>query len=363
MHATRNTRMALQYLAEMPFLERAELAAAAGLPPSTAGDVLSRLHENGLVESVRHSRSTTSRVFRWCLTPAGLSELATSRLRGESPESLLRELPVSAQDRRYVLRRLDAAAVLYGVARDAAENGQAPIRWWWSRSGGLDAAMQLADGRTLGLSRLGSTHSTQALRSRIGTLSAMHERGQLRASLLIVPGPIEVNTALNLMSGRRLISVAAERDVLDGSPDPWQMVDRTRHSLDDVLHSAPVSEMPRTRQPVQRLTMPAERLSDDADELDMAATVLTIPARRVLRLLWDFPFARVSQVQEIMGFSEGHLRRAVGLLSRLGLAHHLRIGRSAAQRYDNESRLCLSGDGLRYLSRVDRSSLPDLIRH
>ena len=365
MYATRNTRTVLGHLAAMPFTERSELAAAASLPPSTVRDVLSRLHENGLVEAVRHSRSGTSRVFRWCLTPDGLSELAASRLRGESPEALLRELPVSAQDRRYVLRRLDVAAVLYRVARDAAAIGRGPITWWWSRSGGLDAAMQLADGRTLGLSRLGTTHSAQALRSRVGTLGAMHRRRQLQASLLIVPGPVEVNMALSLLSDRHMISIAAEGDVLSASPDspPWQMTDETRRSLDDILRGTPRSDMPRTRQPVQRLTMPAERLSDDADELDRAAAALTVPARDVLRLLWDYPFIRVSRLQEMMGVSAGHMRRAVGLLSRLGLAHHLRIGRTAAQRHSNESRLCLSGDGLRYLSRVDRSSLPDMNHH
>ena len=365
MYETRNVRKVLQYLAAMPFTEHSELAAAASLPPSTVRYVLSRLHENGLAESVRHSRSGTSRLFRWCLTPDGLSELAASRLLGESPESLLRQLPVSAQDRRYVLRRLDVAAILYSVAQDAAANGRGPIRWWWSRSGGLDATMQLVDGRTLGLSRVGTTHSARALRSRVGTLGAMHRRGQLHASLLIVPGPVEVNIALSLVSDRHMISVAAEGNVLSASPDssPWQMTDETPRSLDDILRGVPRSDMPRTRQPVQRLTMPAERLSDDADELDMAATALTIPARDVLRLLWDYPFIRVSRLQEMTGVSAGHLRRAVGLLSRLGLAHHLRIGRTAAQRHANESRLCLTGDGLRYLSRVDRSSLTDMNRH
>ena len=112
-----------------------------------------------------------------------------------------------------MLRRLDTAAILYGVARDAAANGRGPLRWWWSRSGGLDAAMQLTDGRTLGLSRLGTTHSTKALRSRVRTLRTMFERGQLQASLLIVPGPVEVNLALNLMPDRPMIYVATERDV------------------------------------------------------------------------------------------------------------------------------------------------------
>ena len=365
MFTTRNTRTVLQYLGEMPFIERSELAAVADLPSSTVRDVLSRLHENGLVEVVRHSRSETSRVCRWCLTPGGLKELAASRMRGEDPESLLSLLPVSAQDRRYVLRRLDAAAVLYGLAQDAAANGRGPIRWWWSRSGGLDAAMQLANGHTLGLSRLGTTHSTQALKSRVGTLGAMHQRQQLQASLLVVPGPVEVNMVLNVMSDRHMVFVATEQDVLNASRDSdvWYAPDGTRFSLEVILHWTPRSDMPRTRQPVQRLTMPAECLSDDADELDMAATALTMPARHVLRLLWDYPLIRVSQLQEMMGVSEGHMRRVVGLLSRLGLVHHLRIGRTAEQRHSNGSRLCLSGDGLRYLSRVDRSSLPDMNSH
>ena len=365
MNVTSNTRVVLKYLAEMPFLERSELAAVADLPSSTVRDVLSRLHEKGSVEFIRHSRSGTSRVCRWCLTSSGLSDLAASRMRREAPESLLGLMPVSAQDRRYVLRRLDASAVLYGVAQDAAANGGGPIRWWWSRSGGLDAAMQLADGRTLGLSRLGTTHSTKALKSRVGTLSALHQRQQVQVSLLIVPGPVEVNMALNLKADRHMIFVATEQDVLNASQDSniWHILRGARYSLEDILDYAPRSDMPRTRQPIQRLTMPAEDLSDDADELDMAATILTMPARHVLRLIWDYPFIRMSQLQEMMGVSEGHLRRVVGLLAGLKLVHHLRIGRTAAQRHFNESRLCLSGDGLRYLSRVDRSSLPDMNHH
>ena len=56
------------------------------------------------------------------------------------------------------------------------------------------------------------------------------------------------------------------------------------------------------------------------------------------------------------GISAGHLGRAKGQLSRAGLVHHLRIGRTPKQRRDNETRVVLGAAGLRYLSRVDRSS-------
>ena len=106
-------------------------------------------------------------------------------------------------------------------------------------------------------------------------------------------------------------------------------------------------------------------LSDDADGLDRWRHYGTHDTgeRRSATAVGCYPFIRVSRLQEMTGVSAGHLRRAVGLLSRLGLAHHLRIGRTAAQRHANESRLCLTGDGLRYLSRVDRSSLTDMNRH
>ena len=99
-----------------------------------------------------------------------------------------------------------------------------------------------------------------------------------------------------------------------------------------------------------------KHLELDVDELDRAATELTVPARTLLRLLHDWPLARVSQLQRMTGISAGHLGRAKGQLSGSGLVHHLRIGRTPKQRRANETRLTLGAAGLRYLSRVDRSS-------
>ena len=133
----------------------------------------------------------------------------------------------------------------------------------------------------------------------------------------------------------------------------WKEIPR---SFGDLLKYMPMSDLPRTRQPSKtRLTLPSTQLSGDLDDLDMAPCHLTILARCMMRLLFDWPFIRVSQLQMMLGVSEGHMKRAKALLARLGLVYHLRIGRNLKQQYDNETRLCLSKSALRYLSLVDRS--------
>ena len=355
----------LEMLAKMPFLDSTELSAVAALPTSTTDDVLKRLLKRDLVEFVNHSRSERSRVRRWCLARDGLEGLAVLRLKGESAKALIREYSVSAQERRYVLRRLDAAVVLYRVAQNAAPAYDEPIEWKWSRSGALDGMMRLPDGRSAGLSRIGSTHSGKAIGERFKTLSLMYARGQVCPTLLLVPGPVVLKRVLDRFRGRGLpVFFAVEDDVMrlpPGRPIWFSPDEQTGGlSLAYCLQRTPPSDMPRTRQPsTRRLTLQADRLSSDVDELDMAACELTTPARRILRLLFDWPFIRVSQLKTLLGVSAGHLRREKALLSRLGLIHHMRIGRTPEQRHDNESRLCLSRNGLTYLSRVDRSLLQD----
>ena len=121
MNTSFSTNETLAALAQMPFLDSIELAAVAGLPERTAREALRRLDEHGCVGMVRHARPDGFRVRRWYLTPRGIAELARSRLAGEDPEALIASNDLlSAQGRRYLLRRLDAATVLYRVAQDMA---------------------------------------------------------------------------------------------------------------------------------------------------------------------------------------------------------------------------------------------------
>lgn len=365
MNISFSTDETLAALAQMPFLDSIELAVVTGLPERTARETLRRLDEQGCVGMVRHARPDGFRVRRWYLTPQGIEELARSRLMGEAPESLIvaNDL-LSAQGRRYLLRRLDAVAVMYKVAQDMASSlgdGEGlQFTWRWERQGALDAVLQLPDGRTSAISRIGSTHTGEAVGSRLRTLQDMHDRGAVRATILLVPGMAELKRALNYMqpNGVDEVFVATERELLSSSLGSrlWYTPGWDMRSSREALDGMPPADMPRTRRPEHRRTMPSETLDVDTDELDSAATELSLPARTLLRLLHDWPLVRVSQLQRMTGISAGHLGRAKGQLSRAGLAHHLRIGRTPKQRRDNETRVVLGAAGLRYLSRVDRSS-------
>ena len=123
-----------------------------------------------------------------------------------------------------------------------------------------------------------------------------------------------------------------------------------------MLANSPASDLPRTRRPAERRTVPSADISGDASELDLVASRLSTPSRALLRLLYDWPFIQVFQLQRMTGVSEGHLGRLKGQLSRARLVHHLRVGRTPKRRRDNETRLSLSETGLLYLTQVDRSS-------
>ena len=183
----------LAALAQMPFLDSIELAAVTGLPERTAREALRRLDVHGCVGMVRHARPDGFRVRPWYLTPRGIAELARSRVAGEDPEALIASNDLlSAQGRRYLLRRLDAAAVLYRVAQDmtSAPGGGEGLRftWRWERQGALDAALQLPDGRTAAMSRIGSTHTGEAVFGRLRTLQNMHGRGRSARRCCWSPG-------------------------------------------------------------------------------------------------------------------------------------------------------------------------------
>ena len=91
--------------------------------------------------------------------------------------------------------------------------------------------------------------------------------------------------------------VATETEVLSSPPGSrlWHTPDRDLLSSREALDGMPPSDMPRTRRPEQRRTMPSETLDADTDEQDRMATGLSVPARTLLRLLHDWPLASVSQ--------------------------------------------------------------------
>ena len=358
-------RTVLQALAEMPFVDSSELAAAAGMPPRTVRYVLRRMCDERLVEAVSHSRCNSSRTTRWIITPAGIEKLAQMHRQGQT--EALRLYPISAQWRQNLLGRLDAVACLYRVFMEIAAIEGKPGRWRWYRETALDAVVQLSDGRTAGLMHIGSTRSGNDLVYRLDSVSGWRARGQLYALLAVVPGEFEARRVLAHMTGKGVhVAVAKEADLMSAFPRErvWRYGrDGAPIALGEVMRCIPQANLPQLRVRSRRVSMPGPVLSDDAGEKETAAAQLSMPARRILRLLFDWPLVRTGQLHRMMGVSEGHARRGVGLLSRLGLVHHLRIGRTPPQRRRNEPRICLSARGLRHLAGIDRTNSNILLKH
>lgn len=357
---------ALSTLASMPFLTVAELAAVTGQHDSTVRDTLQRLEEGALVEAITHALSPRSRSRRWFLTPAGIAEFARRRRQDENPDDLLKTFALTTQWRRNLLRRLDAVAIIYRVAQHVAEASEPQFTWRWDRRGALDAAFRLQSGRTAGVVRIGSGLSGKAVSSRMGTLLNLHRRGELQAALIIVPGPMDVHRIRRQAAGKgMLLFVTFEPELMQATSSAavWHRLgDGEQMTLDEVLNKVPPqAELPHTRQSQKRASMPAVTLGENVGEVDMLASELTVPEKQMLDLLHNWPIVSTSQLPRMLNVSEGHMRRTKGRLSRLELIHSLRIGRTAAQRHRNETRICLSNAGLQYTARRDRAKLKNML--
>ena len=135
----------LRRLAEMPFLDRMELAAVSGWSKGAVYRGVRRLEEGGLAAPVPHATDLIPLTGRFHLTAAGLRLLA--QWDGMSVDELLRTRPVSARWRRILLERLDAVSAVSNIAY--------PMRFRWYRAAPMDAAIELSGGRTLAVVRQG----------------------------------------------------------------------------------------------------------------------------------------------------------------------------------------------------------------
>ena len=326
--------------------------------------MLHRLCQHRCIDAVSHVRSDATRVSRYCLAPTGIDELAAQQLDGTRPIEIVRERDLTSREgRQYLVPRLDVVESMYRIALDAAalleDRYEMKFAWRWERRDALYAVMQLRDGRSVAMSRLGSTHNGDTIRTRFRTLHDKHRSGELHTTLLLVPGLVELQRALNYMYREEVqgVFVASEPDLLNSSlgSSRWYTQGRERTSLASVLERTPVSDMPSTRRPEDGRTMPSDKMADHVGETDMVACELTVPARRILRALFDFPFIRVDTLCRLLGFSPGHMGRELAVLRSLGQIHRLRVGRTVEQRQENGTRLVLSNGGRTYLREVDRS--------
>ena len=199
----------LRRLAEMPFLDRMELAAVSGWSKGAVYRGVRRLEEGGLAAPVPHATDLIPLTGRFHLTAAGLRRLA--QWDGMSVDELLRTRPVSARWRRILLERLDAVAAVYRLA-SAVSNIAYPMRFRWYRAAPMDAAIELSGGRTLAVVRQGLAADRTGFAKRVWRLWEGPIPG---AVLVLVPDEARLRHARRLLTGAPAPAMLAlERDAV-----------------------------------------------------------------------------------------------------------------------------------------------------
>ena len=361
-HITDNDLRILDTLSRVPYAEHRELAAFAGLPPSSALDSLRRLHAGGLADFVQHTRGEASRVRRWYVVLREITRLA-ERL-GTTAGALARERPVSDEWLRGLLQRLDAVAPLYRVAHEVAACCDGPLVFRWQGSDPLDALVELPDRRTLALMRIGGTLTWKEMRRRMGRLYGMQRERRCPPALLLVPGGLGIQRLGADLRGRAITAYAVvEDDLMRAVPGAavWRALDSPRGLT---LQQAITASGPRletagtegsTRAP------PPFALAEEDDGIDLVATELSMPARRLLDALYDWPLMSAEHLEALLGMSEAMLKKIRAFLTERDLVCLLRIGSTAKLRQLNRTRLCPAPNGVRYLARRDGSSVDQML--
>ena len=344
------TGRALRLLAAIPLLDRLELAAVGALSEGSAHAALRRLEREGLAEAVRHAGTLTASTRRWLLTREGLRRLMRDEGLGE--RALLRAYPVSARWRRVLLERLDAAAVVYRLATALAGAG-AIGRFRWYRGHPLDAAIELADGRTVGVIRLGATAEWTAFSERIGRLAQGASRGEARprALLALVPDEVRLRRVAALLArlpGPAFLALEAEAAAAGEREAVWRAASSPAPvGLGAALAAVrPGGGLPAGR-PEARPALPDDLdAGSPADQLLPA--VLKPGEKRALDVIADWPWIAPGDLAALLGVSASHLSRVVSRLEELALV----VGVPLSGR-----RLALSDRALALLARRDRASV------
>ena len=361
-------RRILDLIGSMPFLSRGELAVLGGLSDGEARHGLNRLRRIGLADRVGHARIGRVRTRRWYLTGAGVTDLAA--LRGVDVDGLLGSLPVSAEWRRTLLRRMDAVEVFYRLAVLAARVSGWPCRWHWRGNGWSDGALEVGPGRYVRVCRIGGTLLRRSVIYRLGGMVRMWEEGLVDTALIIVPGHTQarmVERWLRENAAGVFAWVVTEPELADAGPEEriWRrpVASRTRaHPLSLMLSGVDKHEREGDDDSVRperrgRTSLPGESIVPRGREADLLPATLGKAAKDLLDLVADWPLMAREDMARMLGVSRHGLRRSAEELVRHELAHSLRFAASGARALDAGQRMCPADAGLRLLSWRDRTQL------
>ena len=341
----------MRRLVVMPFLDRLELAAVSGTPDRTTYSVVDALERQGLVASITHATDLLRPTRRFHPTAAGLRCLAG--LEGAGLDRTLRTYPSSAQWRRIFMERLDAVGVVYRLASSiAAETG--PIWLHWYRAAPLDAAIELSDGRTVGVVRQGLTSDRTGFSKRLWRLGEGPLPGVV---LMLMSDDVRLRHAQRVLNDSPVPAVLAlERDVVwTGPSEPvWRLPS-----------GAPVLDLRFVLftylQPGGRLITEQEpsraALPEDVDPgrpgrrtpAWLLPALLKPAEKRLLDLLSDWPGIAPAHLRRLLGVSLGRYYEVLSTLTETVLVEQVAV--------KGRRQLALSDRGLALLARRDRTSV------
>ena len=219
-HLRQGLEDALLLLCATPLATVEELSRFGRVPASTLRDRLNKLTERGLVDSVPHHLivlgSRPQR--RYFPTEKGVTAggMAT---KGE--KHVLRAYPVSKQWFRLLVERLDAIAVLHGVAAMVADADphSDPVRVDHYRHGPYDMLLTLSGGRSVGLIRQGPALPTSRLRYRLRSIERLDSDETPFVTLVLTHADQATRRAIRSLgdpSEHRRTFVATEGEFLAG---------------------------------------------------------------------------------------------------------------------------------------------------
>ena len=339
----------LRALAEMPFIDRTDLAALTGWSRGAVYGAVAGLDRDGLCDAVPHATGLFPAAERFHLTAAGLERLAADE--GISVDQLVRAHPVSARWRRILLERLDALAAVYRLAAILSAVAY-PLRLRWYRGAPLDAALALPDGRTVGIVRRGHTSDRSPFANRMWKL----RQGPLSGAVLVLmPDAVRLRHSRRMLDGFPVpVFLAVESDAVAATPDDpvWspQAVNSVvglRYALDRL---EPGGELPVEAEP---------RLASVPADLAVAGpgwgvpdcllpAVLRPAEKRAVDLVSDWPWIALSDLAGLLGVSHQRASQIVIPLEALKLV---------TRPEGASGRLALADRALTMLARRDRTSV------
>ena len=344
----RSTELILSRLAEMPFLDRLELASLTGLPESTVYQAIRRVEDDGLAASVPHTPEHGPHTKRYSLTAEGVRRQAHNE--GDTLDVVLWFRPVSAQWQRLLLERLDALAVIYSVI-ETVSGVAAPLSVRLYRSHPLDAVVTLPGGRTIGISRRGRTSDRASFAKRLQRLL----RGPLPGALLfLAPDETRLRRTRRMLSQLRVpVFVALERDAATALVDDavWQSTDAVaRFDMQSIVTRHADGGSAPTEKAASRAFLPGSLPVGSAlahTPSHLLPSALNPSDKRALDLVADWPGITPANLRALLGLKPSRFSQIAVRLKEADLIRTISL---------NGNRLVPSDRALGMLARGDRTS-------